>query len=278
MAARTGSEPAPPGPARGGAGRGAAAFTPHWPARLGWALLAAYVLYAASKLDVTWARFVTGLGNAERFLGRMFPPNLEPDKLQLISAGILESLQIAVLATAVGIALSLPLGLAAARNLAPAALSGTMRGVIAVCRSFHPVIVAILFVKAVGFGALAGVLALIVSTMGFVAKLFAEVVEEMDPGQVEAVRATGAPFLNVLVMGVFPQVMSRFIGLAVYQFDSNLRNSTMVGIVGGGGIGAPLFTAYQRFDYDVVLTILLVIIALIMLCELVSGRVRKVFQ
>ena len=93
-----------------------------------------------------------------------------------------------------------------------------------------------------------------------------------------AVRATGAPFLNVLVMGVFPQVMSRFIGLAVYQFDSNLRNSTMVGIVGGGGIGAPLFTAYQRFDYDVVLTILLVIIALIMLCELVSGRVRKVFQ
>lgn len=278
MAARTGSEPASPGPARGGAGRAAAAFPANWPARLGWALLAAYVLYAASKLDVTWARFVTGLGNAERFLGRMFPPNLEPDKLQLISAGIVESLQIAVLATAVGIALSLPLGLAAARNLAPAALSGTMRGVIAVCRSFHPVIVAILFVKAVGFGALAGVLALIVSTMGFVAKLFAEVVEEMDPGQVEAVRATGAPFLNVLVMGVFPQVMSRFIGLAVYQFDSNLRNSTMVGIVGGGGIGAPLFTAYQRFDYDVVLTILLVIIALIMLCELVSGRVRKVFQ
>ena len=278
MAARTGSEPPPPGPARGGAGRAAAAFPPNWPARRGRALLAAYGLYEATKIDVTWARFVTGLGNAERFLGRMFPPNLEPDKLQLISAGIVESLQIAVLATAVGIALSLPLGLAAARNLAPAALSGTMRGVIAVCRSFHPVIVAILFVKAVGFGALAGVLALIVSTMGFVAKLFAEVVEEMDPGQVEAVRATGAPFLNVLVMGVFPQVMSRFIGLAVYQFDSNLRNSTMVGIVGGGGIGAPLFTAYQRFDYDVVLTILLVIIALIMLCELVSGRVRKVFQ
>jgi phosphonate transport system permease protein len=140
------------------------------------------------------------------------------------------------------------------------------------------VIVAILFVKAVGFGALAGVLALIVSTMGFVAKLFAEVVEEMDPGQVEAVRATGAPFLNVLVMGVFPQVMSRFIGLAVYQFDSNLRNSTMVGIVGGGGIGAPLFTAYQRFDYDFVLTILLAIIAVIMVAEIVSAQLRKAFQ
>jgi phosphonate transport system permease protein len=140
------------------------------------------------------------------------------------------------------------------------------------------VIVAILFVKAVGFGALSGVLALIVSTMGFVGKLFAEVVEEMNPKQVEAVRATGAGFFNVLIMGVMPQVIARFIGLSVYQFDSNLRNSTMVGIVGGGGIGAPLFTAYQRFDYDVVLTILIIIIGLILLCELFSAQVRKVFQ
>ena len=254
------------------------AFPPNWPARMGWLVLAMYVVYAAGLLELSPQRMLKGLENAERFFGRMFPPNLAPDKLELIGQGIIESLQIAVLSTAFGIALSLPLGLAAARNLASPWLSATMRALIAVCRSFHPVIVAILFVKAVGFGALAGVLALIVSTMGFVAKLFAEVVEEMDPGQVEAVRATGAGFGNVLIMGVFPQVMARFIGLSVYQFDSNLRNSTMVGIVGGGGIGAPLFTAYQRFDYDVVLTILLIIIALIMLCELVSVRVRKIFQ
>jgi phosphonate transport system permease protein len=254
------------------------AFTPNWAARAGWVLLALYVLYAAGQLEISLDRVIRGLENAQRFLGRMFPPNAEADKLELIRAGIVESLQIAVLSTAAGIALSLPLGLAAARNLAPPWLSGAMRIVIAMCRSFHPVIVAILFVKAVGFGALAGVLALIVSTMGFVSKLFAEVVEEMDPGQVEAIRATGAGFMNVLIMGVFPQVMSRFIGLSVYQFDSNLRNSTMVGIVGGGGIGAPLFTAYQRFDYDVVMTILIVIIALILLCEVVSGRVRRVFQ
>jgi phosphonate transport system permease protein len=82
----------------------------------------------------------------------------------------------------------------------------------------------------------------------------------------------------VLIFGVFPQVMARFVGLTVYQFDSNLRNSTMVGIVGGGGIGAPLFTAYQRFDYDVVLTILLIIITLIMIAEFVSARIRRIFQ
>jgi phosphonate transport system permease protein len=104
------------------------------------------------------------------------------------------------------------------------------------------------------------------------------VVEEMNPKQVEAVRATGANFWNVLIMAVVPQVMARFVGLSVYQFDSNIRNSTMVGIVGGGGIGAPLFTAYQRFDYDVVLTILMIIIAIIMVAELVSGRIRRIFQ
>ena len=91
-------------------------------------------------------------------------------------------------------------------------------------------------------------------------------------------RATGASFLNVLIMGIQPQVLPRFIGFSTYQFDSNLRNSTTVGLVGGGGIGATMFTAYQRFDYDFVLAILIVIIGLVMLAELISGWIRKVFQ
>jgi phosphonate transport system permease protein len=114
--------------------------------------------------------------------------------------------------------------------------------------------------------------------MGFISKLFAEAIEEMSLKQVEGVRATGAGFFNVLIMGVLPQVNARFVGFCVYQLDSNLRNSTMVGIVGGGGIGATLFTAYQRFDYDFVLTILLAIIAVIMVAEIVSAQVRKAFQ
>lgn len=254
------------------------AFPGNWLVRFSWIALAAYTVYATSTLAITWERFSKGLENGGHFLGRMFPPNMAADKLALIADGMVESIQIAVLSTFFGVLLSLPLGLMAARNLAPGWLSWAARGTIAVLRSFHPVIVAILFVKAVGFGALAGVLALIVSSMGFVSKLFAEIVEEMNPKQVEAVRATGASFFNVLIMAVAPQVMARFIGLSVYQLDSNLRNSTMVGIVGGGGIGAALFTAYQRFDYDVVLTILLIIIGLIMTMELVSARVRRIFQ
>jgi phosphonate transport system permease protein len=251
-------------------------FAVNWGARLGWCLLVLYLIYACAQLGFSPARFSAGLEHGQRFLARMFPPNFA--RWQLIASGIAESLQIAVIATFAGILISLPIGLMASRNLMPGWISWPTRGFIALCRSFHPIIVAILFVKAIGFGALAGVMALIVASIGFISKLFAEAIEEISAKQVEAVRATGAGFLSVLIMGVQPQVLPRFIGFATYQLDSNLRNSTMVGIVGGGGIGSSLFTAYQRFDFDVVLAILIVIVSLIMVAEILSGWARKVFQ
>ena len=254
------------------------AFPPNWPARIALLALALYVVYASTILDITWTRFVAGLGQGSRFIARMFPPNLADDKLELLSQGMIESLQIAIIATAAGVLLALPLGLAAARNLAPLPLAWTSRALIALFRSFHPVIVAILFVKAVGFGALAGMLALVVASLGFLSKLVAEAVEEMSMNEVEAVRATGSPFLSLVIMAVMPQVMPRFIGFAAYQLDANLRNSALVGLVGGGGIGSTLFTAFQRFDYDFVLTIVLAIIAVIMVGEIMSGWMRRLFQ
>jgi phosphonate transport system permease protein len=166
----------------------------------------------------------------------------------------------------------------AARNLAPWPLAVTTRGFIAFCRSLHYVIVAILFVKAIGFGVLAGVAALTIASMGFIAKLFAEAIEEISMKQVEAIRATGGSFGAVLIYGVLPQVASRFIGFSLYQLDSNLRNSTLVGIVGAGGIGGTLFAAFKRFDYDFVAAILLSIIALIFIAELVSARIRSLLR
>jgi len=254
------------------------AFPPNWPVRVGFAVLVVYVIYAGSILDISWQRFVVGLDQGARFLSRMFPPDFSPDKMRLLVEGMIESLQIAIIATVIGVLLSLPLGLTAARNLSPWPLAWTARCLIALFRSFHPVIVAILFVKAVGFGALAGMLALIVASLGFLSKLVAEAVEEMSMKQVEAVRATGSPFLSVVIMGVLPQVMPRFIGFSAYQLDSNLRNSALVGLVGGGGIGSTLFTAFQRFDYDFVLTIVLAIIAIVMIGEIVSGWMRRLFQ
>ena len=238
-------------------------------------LLAVYVVYAGAQMEISWERVEVGLANAAHFFSRLFPPNFT--RWELLVKGLLESLQIAVLASTLGIVLALPIGLAAARNLMPAWVTWPARVVIVMARSFHPVIVAILFVKAVGFGALAGILALTVASIGFIGKLFTEAIEEISEKQVEAVRATGAPFASVLWFGVLPQVFSRFIGFATYQLDSNLRNSTMVGIVGAGGIGGTLFAAFQRFDYDYVCAILISIIALIMLGELLAQAVRAIF-
>jgi phosphonate transport system permease protein len=239
-------------------------------------LIFAYTLYASTQLGFSWDRFISGLVNGGKFLSRMFPPDLR--KGDILWGGIAESLQIAVLASLVGILLSLPIGLMGARNLMPAWVSWLARGLVSVCRSLHPVIVAILFVKAVGFGALAGILALIVSTIGFIGKLFSEAIEEISAKQVEAVRATGAPFMSVILFGVLPQVLARFVGFSTYQLDSNLRNSTMLGIVGAGGVGGVLFSAFQRFDYDFVLTILATIISIIIVGELLVNYVKKVFH
>ncbi len=238
-------------------------------------LLMLVLLWALSRVDISWARFLLGLDGASKFVGRMFPPIFEP-RAELIK-GLWETLQIAVLASVSGVVLSLPMGLLAARNLMPTGVSWVARWVITLCRTFHPVIVAIVFVKAVGFGVLAGILALTVASVGFLGKLFAEAIEEVSMKQVEAVRATGASFANVLGFAIVPQVMFRFIGFIAYEVDSNLRNSTLVGLVGAGGIGGTLFAAFQRFDYDFVLGMVLCIMALIVLGEALQLVVKKVF-
>jgi phosphonate transport system permease protein len=250
-------------------------FAPNWWSRAAWLVLAAYVVYAAAQMGVSPARVASGLHNAAHFFGRMLPPNFS--RWELLLKGLEESMEIAVLASTLGIAISLPIGFLAARNLMPAWASWPARLLIVTARSFHPVIVAILFVKAVGFGALAGILALTVASIGFVGKLFAEAIEEISLKQVEAIRATGAPFMSVIAIGVLPQVFARFIGFCTYQLDSNLRNSTMVGIVGAGGIGGTLFAAFQRFDYDYVCAILISIIAVIMIGEVLAIYVRAIF-
>lgn len=254
--------------------RQARPFSLSWQARFGMLLVVVYSVYAASQLGFSWSRFEAGIELGARFLGRLFPPSVE--RLNVLWQGLAESLEIAVLASALGILLALPISLLGARNLMPAWATWPSRTIVALCRALHPVIVAIIFVKAVGFGALAGVLALTVASIGFIGKLFTEAIEEISLKQVEAVRASGASFANVIIFAVMPQVFARFVGFSTYQLDSNLRNSTMVGIVGAGGIGGTLFSAFQRFDYDFVCTILLTIIAIIMLGEVLARMVRAV--
>ncbi|MFA0309575.1 phosphonate ABC transporter, permease protein PhnE [Vibrio splendidus] len=250
-------------------------FKTSWTNRAIIAAIIGYLFYSFATLGLTLDRLVIGFGESERLLSRMFPPDFS--RTNLLLSGLAESLQIAIISSFFGIVISLFLGLLAARNMMPSIVSTPIRGFIALCRSFHPVIIAILFVKAVGFGALAGILTLVFASIGFIAKLFAEAIEEISFKPVEAIKATGASFVSVILYAVMPQVFTRFIGFASYQLDSNLRNSTMVGIVGAGGLGGTLFSAFQRFDYDFVAAILITIIALILVGEFLSNIVRRIF-
>lgn len=232
-----------------------------------------YVVWAFSTLPIDWQRMSEGVTRAQRIFSGAFPPSFE--RSNLLISGFLESIRIAILATVGGVFLSIPIAFMAAKNLSPLPIYLLGRGIIIVARSFHPVIVAIIFVKAVGFGPLAGVLTLIVYSVGFVAKMLAERIEEIDWGQVEAMRAVGAGYLSTVFYGVFPQIMPRQIGLSIYQLDSNLRASAVVGIVGAGGIGSTLANAFGRYDYDFALAITLVIVGAILLSEAISGQIRK---
>ena len=153
-------------------------FHTSWGARLLALALVIYAFYALGQLDFSAERFIKGIDNGGRFLARMFPPNFK-DWQQLLT-GLVESLQIAVLATFFGVLLSLPIAILGARNLMPAWATWPARFVVTFCRAFNPVIVAIIFIKAVGFGPLAGILALIVASVGFVGKLFMETIEEIS--------------------------------------------------------------------------------------------------
>jgi phosphonate transport system permease protein len=247
---------------------------------LRWSLIAAalvYLVLATSSLQINWARLAEGMERGWRFIAAFAQPNFT-GRWGEISEGILESLTMTVTATVIGIALSIPFGLGAARNLVPAPVYLVCRGIIASARSLQEIIIAILFVKMFGFGPLAGMLTLIVATIGFMAKLIAESIESADPAQLEAVRATGGSWWQVVNYAVQPQIMPRLIGLSVYRLDINFRESAVIGIVGAGGIGATLNTAFDRYEFDTAAAILLTIIAIVMFTEYLSGFIRKKVQ
>ncbi|MCB2102149.1 MAG: phosphonate ABC transporter, permease protein PhnE [Rhodobacterales bacterium] len=231
-----------------------------------------YLVWSIGGLDIDWGRVSQGLPRAGRMFERMFPPNFE--RWELLVRGVVESLEMALVSSLVGMIIAVPIGLCAAGNMVPKPVYLAARAIIVVTRTFHEVIWALFFVKIVGFGPLAGVLTLIVASVSFISKMLAEDIENMNMGQVEAVRATGASFPKILLYAVTPQILPRYLGVAIYRLDANIRHSTVVGIVGGGGIGMTLTATFKRYDYDFSLAILLTIIALVFLGEFFSSWVR----
>ncbi len=246
---------------------------PRWRFAL-WAIFIVYLLLGLSSIDVNWSRVYEGMERGSRFLQGFLYPDFTT-RASDIYAGILESLTMTVTSTVAGILLSIPFGLGAARNISTRPIYLFCRAFIAVSRSMQEVIVAIFLVALFGFGAFAGFLTLTYATIGFLGKLLAEEIEGIDKKQLEAIRATGASWLQCFHIAIWPQVMPRMIGLSFYRFDINFRESAVIGIVGAGGIGATLNTAIDRYEYDSAGAILLLIILIVMACEYLSGWIRK---
>ena len=241
--------------------------------RHGFTILAiAYLIWSVGSLDIDWTRAGHGLPRAADMFARMVPPDFS--RWQLLVKGMIESVQMALAASLFGMMLAIPLGLCAARNLAPLPVYLVGRAILAITRTFHEVIIAIFFVKIFGFGPLAGVLTLVVASMSFIGKMLAEDIENLPPGQMEAVRATGASFPKMLLYAIQPQILPRYLGVSIYRLDANIRHSTVVGIVGAGGIGQVLAASFSRYDYDFSLAILITIVALVFLGEFFSNWVR----
>lgn len=242
--------------------------------RLLWLSAVAYLVFAIGSLDINWLRVSQGLERGWRFVQGFLQPDFF-SRGNDIWQGFQESLTMTVTSTAAGVVLAIPVAIGAARNLAPSWIYYGCRGIIAISRTLNEIIVAILLVAMFGFGPFAGFLTLTFATIGFMAKLLAEDIEEIMPSQLEALRSTGAGMLQLLDFAVLSHVLPRLIGLSLYRLDINFRESAVIGIAGAGGIGATLNTAMDRYEYDSAAAILLIIIAIVMLAEYLSGWLRR---
>jgi phosphonate transport system permease protein len=182
--------------------------------------------------------------------------------------------------TLISIVLAVPIAYCAARNTTPsvALVRPVALFIIVSSRSINSLIWALMLVTIIGPGVFAGILSIGLRSIGFCAKLLYEAIEEIDESQVEAVRATGAIGAQVTAYGIVPQVLPAFAGISVFRWDINIRESTVLGLVGAGGIGATLNTAFDRYEFDSAAAILLVIIGIVMVVEHSSGYLRRWVQ
>lgn len=214
------------------------------------------------------------LGGVGLVLSEMVNPNwaFVPRTYQ----AMLETFQMAVIAAVVGCGVGLPVAFLASRVTAPNRLTLLVdRSVLSVVRAIPDILYALVFVAAVGIGPLPGIAALIFFNIGVVAKLLSETVDGVDTGPVEAAQAAGANRLQIVRTSVLPQVLPNYVAYSLYTFELNIRASTVIGIVGAGGIGRLLQTQYRFFAWENVSIIILELFVLVFFIELVSIRLRR---
>jgi phosphonate transport system permease protein len=220
------------------------------------------------------SRFADGWPALRQLASEMIPPDFARWRQWLVP--LRDTLAMSIAGTALAVLLSLPLALLAAPNTAPhRAISAAARTLLAALRSVPEIILGVLFVAAVGFGALPGVLALALHSVGMVAKFYAEAIEHVDPRPLEAAAAAGAGRLQVILHAVLPQVLPQLADITIYRWEYHFRASAVLGIVGAGGIGFELMAALRLIRYDQVAAILLTILACVVVVDGLGAALRR---
>ena len=249
-----------------------------------WSLLPLLIIiYAILHWSAIGARMsisdlAAGLPWVADFLSRMLPPNLSYITESLIEPAI-QTVQIALWGTVLAVLIAIPLCFLAAKNISPnAVVYQFTRQTLNIFRGINELILALIFVAAVGLGPFAGVLALALHGAGMVGKFFAEAIEEMDQGPVEAMRASGCSKLQVIIFAVIPQVFPAWISIILYRLEANIRTSAVLGMIGAGGIGFELMTSMKMFEYGDTAACVLVILGLVFITDIMSSKLRQAIR
>ncbi len=231
-------------------------------------------VWSITLLDLPWFYFLDAHIQALDLVTRMWPPDM--DYLGTLLGPLVETIHIATLGTAATFLIAFPVAFLAARNTTFNPFTWFLgRFILVTSRSVNTVVWGLLFVAVFGPGPLAGIWAITFRSIGFVGNLVAEAIEEIDEGVVEAVEATGASRLQVLLYGILPQVLPVIYGTIVYRWDINIRESTVLGFVGAGGIGILLYSSINQFLWNEVSLILMAVFGVVLVSEFVSATVRK---
>lgn len=231
-------------------------------------------VWSLSTINIIWPWLWDAPKQMGDLFSRMYPPSL--NDWEMIAITLLETVNIATIATFFAVFLSLPIALIAAQNTTPNKLTLWIgRFILVSSRSVNTIIWALLFVAIFGPGVMAGILAIIFRSIGFIGKLLGEAIEEIDRAPIEALESVGASRFKILIYGVVPQVMPTFFAVSILRWDINLRESTVLGLVGAGGIGIVLQGAIDTFAWQTVATILLAIIGLVIVGEALAAWLRK---
>ena len=238
-------------------------------------LFVSALIFVVKDLEVDFIKLVS---DSSKYFGdilsRMLPPDFS--NLRELIYAMFETIEIAFLGTFIAIVLSIPLGLFSARNLAPNYFVYLVcKTVVIFFRAIPEFIIAMILVIAIGFGAMPGVLALGLHTMGFLAKFYAEDIEHINKGPIDALKSSGATKSQIISFGVIPQILPSFIANNLYILDRNVRMATMLGIVGAGGIGYELQSSFRMFEYERVSAIIILIFVTIFLIDHLSAFIRS---